>query len=238
MGRSSKLLNTSLMTCEQTSLLVRGIERVDSGAVSTGWDTIDKVSVVSIVVPWGKVGSISVELEVTVSWVMWVDEWVEVGVNWLINIVIVNCLSYRSRSSLADRSWSSLDRSSNLDRSLGYKSSRFLTSSSGWNMSSFQDPETVLPCGVSDSDGLAIIINVAVLAYPLPVSSRLLPVHSSVLLGESRTKSAISSIESLLFQNLCILWLNKLTTSSSDKTRGGNQSKHDDSQVSHSSTLQ
>merc|ERR1719431_2466636 len=156
MGRSSKLLNTSLMTCEQTSLLVRGIkrvdERVDSGAVSTGRDTICQ----DICIVCDMVGSISVKLEVTVSWVMRVDEWVEVGVNWLINIVIVNCLSYRSRSSL--------DRSSNLDRSLGYKSSRFLTSSSGWNMSSFQDPETVLPCGVSDSDGLAIIINVAVLA--------------------------------------------------------------------------
>jgi len=49
-------------------------------------------------------GSIGVESEVTVGWVMGVDEWVEVGVNWLINIVVVNGLGNWSWGSLDDRS--------------------------------------------------------------------------------------------------------------------------------------
>jgi len=144
-GRSSELLNTSLVTSEQTSLLVRSIKWVDewvnSGTVSTSRNAVDKVSCVGVVVLGSKVGSVSVELEVTMSWVMGVDEWVKVGVNWLINIVIVNWLC--NRSSLANRC-SYLDRSNGgRCRGLGYKCSRLLTSSSGGNMSSFQNPEPI-----------------------------------------------------------------------------------------------
>jgi len=170
-GGCSELLNIGLVTCEQTSLLVRGIkgvdERVDSSAISTSGDTVYKVSVVVL---GSKVSSISIELEVTVSGVMRVDEWVVIGVNWLISIVIVNCLNYRSWSSLMDRS-SNLDRSRNLDRSLCNKGCRFLTSCSSGNVSSFQDLESVYSCSVSDADGLAIIINVTVLSDPLSISS-------------------------------------------------------------------
>ena len=81
-----------------------------------------------------KVGSVPVELEVTVSGVMRVDEWVEVRINWCINIVIVNSLS--NRSSLLDRS-SNLYRGNTCRcRGLGNKGSSFLTSSSSRNMSS------------------------------------------------------------------------------------------------------
>jgi len=92
-GRSSELLNTNL------GVLVRSIkwvdERVDTGTVSTGGNTVNKVSGIGsvVIIIGSKVGSVSVELKVTVGWVMWVDEWVKVGVNWLINIVIVNWLS-------------------------------------------------------------------------------------------------------------------------------------------------
>merc|ERR1712106_680894 len=183
---------------------------INSGTISTSWNTVNKV--VGIV--GSKVGSISVELEVTVSWVMGVDEWVEVGIHWCINIVIVNWLL--NRSCLTNRC-SNLDRSSRC-RGLGNKSSRTLTSSSGGNMSSFQDSEPVLTSSVSDSDSLAIIINITVLANPFTVSSGLLPEHGSILLCKSRSMSAITSIESLLFQNLSILRLNKLTASGSNKT--------------------
>ena len=47
-----------------------------------------------------------------------------------------------------------------------------------------QDPAVVLAGGVPHGDGLAVLVDVAVLADPLPVSSRLLPEHSPVLLGE------------------------------------------------------
>merc|ERR1719203_1743295 len=99
------------------------------GTVSTGRNTVNKVSCVGVVVLWGKVGSVPVELEVTMSGVMRVDEWVEVRINWCINIVIVNRLGYRS---------SLLYRGDTCRcRGLGNKGSSFLTSSSCRNMSSF-----------------------------------------------------------------------------------------------------
>jgi len=135
LNRSSYLLNSSLVTSKKTSLLVRSIKRVDewvdTGTVSAWGNTVGE----SIDMVTSKVGSVPVELEVTMSRVMRVDEWVEVRINWCINIIIVNSLSNRS---------SLLDRSSNLYRGdtcrcrgLGNKGSSFLTSSSSRNMSSF-----------------------------------------------------------------------------------------------------
>jgi len=135
LNRSSYLLSSCLVSSKQTSLLVRSIKRVDewvdTSAVSTWRDTVGE----SIDMITSKVGSVPVELEVTMSRVMRVDEWVEVRINWCINIVIVNRLGNRS---------SLLDRSSNLYRGdtcrcrgLGNKGSSFLTSSSSRNMSSF-----------------------------------------------------------------------------------------------------
>ena len=70
LNRSSYLLNTSLVTSKETSLLVRSIkwvdEWVDTSTVSTWGDTVDK----SIDMVTSKVGSIPVELEVTMSGVM------------------------------------------------------------------------------------------------------------------------------------------------------------------------
>merc|ERR1711892_1610714 len=93
---------------------IKGIDEwVNSSTVSTGRNIVDKVSsmvvvVVVVVVLGGKVGSISVEVEVTVGRVMGVDEWVEVRINWCINIVIVGLCN---RSCLTNRC-SNLDRSS------------------------------------------------------------------------------------------------------------------------------
>merc|ERR1719312_275031 len=171
-----------------------------------------------------KVGSVPVELEVTVSGVMRVDEWVEVRINWCINIVIVNSLS--NRSSLLDRSSNLYRGNTYRCRGLGNKGSSFLTSSSSRNMSSFKDSEPILTSSVADSDGLSIIINIAVLANSFPVNGSFLPENSSIFLSKSCSMSSITSIESLLLQNLCILWLNKLTASSSNKARGSNKSKH------------
>jgi len=135
LNRSSYLLNSSLVTSKKTSLLVRSIKRVDewvdTGTVSAWGNTVGE----SIDMVTSKVCSVPVELEVTMSRVMRVDEWVEVRINWCINIIIVNRLGNRS---------SLLDRSSNLYRGdtcrcrgLGNKGSSFLTSSSSRNMSSF-----------------------------------------------------------------------------------------------------
>ena len=47
-----------------------------------------------------------------------------------------------------------------------------------------QDPEAVLAGSVPHGDGLSVLVDVAVLADPLPVSSRLHPEHSPVPLGK------------------------------------------------------
>jgi len=135
LNRSSYLLSSCLVSSKQTSLLVRSIKRVDewvdTGAVSTWRDTVSE----SIDMITSKVGSVPVELEVTVSGVMRVDEWVEVRINWCINIVIVNSLG--NRSSLLDRSSNLYRGDTGRCRGLGNKGSSLLTSSSSRNMSSF-----------------------------------------------------------------------------------------------------
>jgi len=133
LNRSSYLLSSCLVSSKQTSLLVRSIKRVDewvdTSTVSTRRDTVGE----SIDMVTSKVGSVPVELEITMSGVMWVDKWVEVRINWCINIVIVNS----NRSSLLDRS-SNLYRGDTCRcRGLGNKGSSLLTSSSSRNMSSF-----------------------------------------------------------------------------------------------------
>jgi len=67
---------------------------------------------------------------------------------------------------------------------LGVEGSALKTIGSLRDVSSLQDPEAVLTSGVPHSDGLAVLVNVAVLTNPLPVSSCLLPEHRPVLLGE------------------------------------------------------
>ena len=127
------MLSSGLVSGKQTSLLVRSIKRVDewvdTSTVCTGGNTIGESSVTS------KVGSVPVELEVTMSGVVRVDEWVEVRINWCINIVIVNRLG--NRSSLLDRSSNLYRGDTGRCRGLGNKGSSLLTSSSSRNMSSF-----------------------------------------------------------------------------------------------------
>ena len=73
------------------------------------------------------------------------------------------------------------------------------------NMTSLQDPEAVLPGGVPHGDGLAALVDVAVLPNPLPVRGGLLPEHRPVLLGEGGAEPAVSSVKSLFLQNFGIL---------------------------------
>jgi len=110
-------LNSGLVTCKKPSLLMGSIEwvdeGVDSGAVGTGRNTVHKV----VHVVWSKVGSVPVELEVTVGRVVGVDEWVEVGIDGFVNIVVVNGLSDRNRGSFDNNR-----SSSNLNWSGGFRS--------------------------------------------------------------------------------------------------------------------
>ena len=74
----------------------------------------------------------------------------------------------------------------------------------GGHVVALQDPEAVDAGGVPHGDGLAVVVDVAVLADPLAVSAGLLPGDGAVLLGVRRAETAVSSVEPLLLQDLGI----------------------------------
>jgi len=216
----------SLMSSEESGLLVGGVEGVhegvDSGTVGTGRNT-------EVLGGGGggrlgsEVGSVGVESEVTVGWVVGVDEWVEVGVDGFVNIVVVN----GGGGGLDDRGGGLNGSSDGLSGLLSDEGGGVLSVGSGWDVSSLQDLEPVLASGVPHSDGLAFLINVAVLTDSLTVSGGLLSEHGSVLLSKSCSMSSVTSVESLLLQDLGILGFNKLLTGSgSDETGCCDKSEH------------
>ena len=71
---------------------------------------------------------------------------------------------------------------------LGDMGSSGLAVGAGGNVVALQDPEAVLAGGVPHGDGLAVVVDVAVLADPLAVSAGLLSVHGPILLGVRRSK--------------------------------------------------
>ena len=122
----------------------------------------------------------------------------------------------------------------------GLELGRGLAVGAGGHVVALKDPEPVLASGVSHSDGLARLVDVAVLANPLTVGSRLLPVNCSVLLGIGRSKPtgnrlgektderefsispAVSSIEPLLLEDLGLLRVDKLGEGGRNKAGGEN----------------
>ena len=70
----------------------------------------------------------------------------------------------------------------------GLELGRALAVGTGGHVVALQDPEPVLAGGVPHGDGLARLVDVAVLAHPLTVGGRLLPVNCSVLLGIGGSK--------------------------------------------------
>jgi len=193
---------------EKSGLLVRGVEwvheGVNSSTVSTGRDA--EVLGGGGGGLGGEVGTVGVESEVTVGWVVGVDEGVEVGVHGLVNIVVVN-----GGGGGLDNGGCGLNGSSDGGSGLlGGEGGGVLSVSSSWDVSSFQDLEAVLASRVSHSDGLALLVNVTVLTYSLTISGGLLSEHGTVLLSKSCSMSSITSVESLLLQNLGILGINKL----------------------------
>jgi hypothetical protein len=178
--------------------------------LSLSWKLLDLLSG-----SWSgsELSSIYVGLEIKMSWIGGVDEGVEVAgwSLWLrLRHKLLLWLLLLSLSERSDRCGLGSDRSSlrllNFTTSnLWVKRSALKSISSLRNVVSLEDPESVLASGVPHSDGLPVLVNVAVLPNPLPVRRGLLPEDSPVLLSEGRAKPAVSSVKSLLFQNFCIL---------------------------------
>jgi len=226
LGSTDRLLNTSKVTGKQTSVLVRSVEGVDegvdTGAVSTGRHASQ---LGSDGVVGGKLGGVGVKLEVSVSRVMRVDEGVEVGVDGGINVVIVG-----------DSLDGGLDGGSSSDgsgteggggcggggwgsRDLGVEGSRVQTVGTGGDVITLQNSESVLTGGVLDSDGLAVVVDVAVLADTFSIQASFFSEDNTVLLGEGGAESAVSGVESLLLEDLGVLGVDELGSGKAGQTR-------------------
>jgi len=177
--------------------------------LSLDWGRLELLSLSWNLLNWlsgSELGRVNVSLEIQVGGVSRVDERIEVSAGnlrlllWLLLLLSYELwlwLSLLGRSRRSDRSdWSGLfsDWSSlrlgwrRLLRftlgNLGVKGSALKAIGSLRDVVSLQDPEPVLTRGVPHCDGLTVLVNVAVLTDPLTVSSRLLPEHRPVLLGE------------------------------------------------------
>jgi len=97
---------------------------------------------------------------------------------------------------------------------------RVLSVGAGGHMVSLEDPESIPASGVFHCDGLAVCVNVAVLANTLAIGCCLLPVHGAILLGVRCAESSIPCIEPLFLEDLRLLWFNKLSNCRGGKTRG------------------
>lgn len=238
-GSAGSVLGSSesLMSGQETSLVVASIEGVDEGvdtsAVSAVWD---KVGVQRT--GWGslgcKVSSVAVEGKVAVGGVVGVDEGVEVGVNILLNIIVITDLGL----GLLDWDllgadllllWLLLDLLNNLDGCLWLLKFLSVEGSSGLsvggNVGTVENPESVLASGVLNGVGLAVLANVGVFAEPVAVDVGFFPEDMAVLCGEGSSCAAVSGVESLLLQDLGILRVD-LGAAGSDDASKNNQSKH------------
>lgn len=175
--------DTSEVTGEETSLFVGFVEWVNEGVdtftASAGWD---EVLLNGVWVQWVETGSVGVELEVSVGWVVWVDEWVSVWVDWGVVVVDIGKLGLGNLLGLdLDLlglwawlwSWLWLSDTLNwLDWLFDFgsgdswvKSGSVQTVSAVWNVGTIEDSEAVLASGVFDSVSLTVITDVRVLTY-------------------------------------------------------------------------
>jgi len=224
LGSTDRLLNTSKVTGKESSVLVRSVEGVDegvdTGAVSTGRHASQ---LGSNGVVGGKLGGVGVELEVSVSGVMGVDEGVEVEGG--INVVIVGDSLDGGLDGGSSSDGSGLEGGGGCggggwgSRDLGVEGSRVQTVSTGGNVITLQNSESVLTGGVLDSDGLAVVVDVAVLADTFSIQASFFSEDNTVLLGEGGAESAITGVESLLLEDLGVLGVDELGSGKAGQTR-------------------
>ena len=228
---------SGLVTSQETGLVVgsvKGIdERINAGTVSAVGDKVG-VQVRSGGTLGGKLGSVDVESEVTVGGVVRVDEGVEVGVLDLIVVIADLGLGLWLGLSLDNADGLlllDLNGLGNLNgglrgflKLLGVEGSGSLTV--GGDVSSIENPETVLSGGVLDSVGLAVFADVRVLADPVAVDVGLLPEDVAVLGGEGSSGSAVAGVEPLLLQDLGIAGIDKLGAAGSDGDSQDNLKKN------------
>lgn len=227
----------SLLSGQETSLVVASVEGVDEGVDSGAVSAVgDKVGVQRT--GWCSLGcegsSVAVEGKVAVGGVVGVDKGVEVRVNILLSIIVIidpglGLLDWDLLGADLLLLWLLLDLLNNLDGCLWLF--KFLSVECGSRLSvggdvgTVENPESVLASGVLDGVGLAVLTDVRVFSEPVAVDVGFLPEDVAVLCGEGGSCAAVSGVESLLLQDLGILGVN-LSAAGSDGASKNNQSKH------------
>ena len=173
---------------------------------------------------WSKLGRVNIVLEITMSWVSRVNEGVKVSsgllllLHWsrsellLLLLRLELLLGHRSGLLLSRGGGGGLLRQV-LTTGLGnggIKGGTLEASGSLGDMSALEDPEAVLASAVPHGDGLAVLVDVAVLPDSLSPGPSLLPEHHPVLLGVGSPEPSVPGIKSLLLENLCLLGVNIL----------------------------
>merc|ERR1719360_229139 len=233
-GSAGSLLGTSEVSGQETAVLVASIEGIDKGVDSSAVGTVgDASDLAGNGVVGGELGSVGVELEVSVCGVMGVDEGVKIGVDGGISIVVVSeCLNGRLGLLGLDETGSGGDGSGllhgdgSLSCDVGVEGGAVEAVGTGGNVSAVQDSESVLAGSVLYSVCLAVIANVGVLADSLAVKAGLLSEDNAIFLGKSRAETAVTGVESLLLQDLGVLGVDELASGSNGQTRSKHKSKH------------
>jgi len=224
-----ELLPGGLCRCwgEVLGVSVRGVEgvneRVNSSTISTWGYSTPRVTVnIST-----KVASVHIVLEVPVCGVVGVDEGVDIGrtsglgrgkvllgllgkalsgdksVTFTIKVFIIIVGASRSLGDLLGLLGELLGLLLGLWGLLGLSNVRGGLESVGskWNMVTLEDFEPVLTSAVFHSNLFPICVDVTVLSDSFSISSGLLSINSSILLGIGSSESPVPSVESLLLQN-------------------------------------
>merc|ERR1719223_2038839 len=225
-GSAGSLLGTSEVTGQETAVLVASIEGIDEGVDSSAVGTVgDTSDLAGNGVVGGELGSVGVELEVSVGGVMGVDEGVKIGVDGGISIVVVS-EGLNGRLGLLGLNETGSGGDGSLSCDVGVEGGAVEAVGTGGNVSAVQDSESVLAGSVLYSVGLAVISNVGVLADSLAVKAGLLSEDNAIFLGKGRAETAVTGVESLLLQDLGVLGVDKLASGSNGQTRSKHKSKH------------
>ena len=223
---------TGQVTGQKTSLVVGVVEGVDEGVDAGAVGAVGHGGggpLAGGVVLGGEVGAVGVEPEVAVGGVVGVDEGVEVGVDG--GIVVDDVIVERGSLGLGGLGLGLQEgggggsyRGNNGGRGgkVSVEGGRVETVGAGGDVVALH-AESVLAGGPLDADGLARVVDVAVLAGPLTlVVDGLLPGHDSVLLGVGRAELAGAGVEALLLEDLGVLGVDELAAGGGGEAGGDN----------------
>ena len=169
-----------------------------------------------------EIGSISVESEISMSGVMRVDEGVSVRVFFDLIIFIEH---WCGNSLGLNNGCGGTDGCGSRGRCGFGRIERCGLLTGGTNVITFKDSETVFTGGIFDGYGFTVFIDIRILSDTFTLSVSFFPENFSVLRCKCGSGTSVSGIETLLFQNFSVFWVNSLSGAYSNQTTNSNLQK-------------